>query len=648
MIQHSLYRLFISLVTITALVVGLASMAYLAAPVSADVGGCPIFPANNVWNARVDSLPVHANSGNYIASMGNAGLHPDFGSGDWDGGPIGIPYTTVMGDQPRVPIHYVEYGNESDPGPFPIPTDAPREWGSDHHVLVVNTDDCTLYELYHAAPNADGSWNAGSGATWDLNSNALRRVGWTSADAAGLSILAGLVRRDEVPAGEILHALRFTVNCTEDYIWPARHRAAHGSCAHPAPMGLRVRLKADVDISGFSQTNQVILTALKQYGMFVADNGSNWYLTGAPHPDWDNDDLHELQNNIHGYDFQVVDESGWIIDPNSGQVGGTPSATPYATVAAPSVTLSPTPSATPSSEPRPTSTRSSPKLGGCPVFSANSIFNTPIDTLPVDANSDAYIASIGAGTGLHPDFGSGKWDGSLIGIPFNLVASAQPLLPVTFQYADQSDRGPYPIPTNPKIEGGSDRHLLMVQRQKCKLYELFAARRTKNGKWRAGSGAIWELRSNTLRPATWTSADAAGLPVTALVVKYNEVAAGEIKHALRFTASETRREFIWPARHYASDITNEDVPPMGQRFRLKAVFDVSPYPPRVQVILNALKKYGMFLADNGSDWYISGAPDERWDNDELHVLGEIRGSDFEAVDESGLMVDPDSGEARLP
>jgi hypothetical protein len=285
--------------------------------------------------------------------------------------------------------------------------------------------------------------------------------------------------------------------------------------------------------------------------------------------------------------------------------------------------------------------------GGCALFPADSVFNTPIDTLPVDANSDAYIQSIGADTGLHPDFGACCWDDKPIGIPYNIVPKRQTLLPVKFLYADESDPGPYPIPTYPKIEGGSDRHLLIVQKRKCYLYELYAARKTKTGKWKAGSGAIWDLKSNALRPATWTSADAAGLPILPLLARYDEVEAGEIHHALRFTASRTRGEFIWPARHEASDITDANVPPMGQRFRLKASFDVSKFSEQTQVILNALKKYGMFLADNGSNWYISGAPNENWKNDKLvNELRQVKGSDFEAVDESSLMVDPDSGQVK--
>ena len=649
---HSFSRVWIALGVVCIILLP-SLFVFATRPVSANVGTCAVFPANNVWNMRVDSLPLHANSANYIASMGNNGLHSDFGSGTWNGGPIGIPFNTVTNAQAKVTIHYTEYGNESDAGPFPIPPNALREYGSDHHVLVVNTSDCMLYELYHASPNADGSWNAGSGAKWSLNSNALRTDTWTSADAAGLPILPGLVRYDEVAAGAINHALRFTLDCTNGYIWPARHQAPSGSCTHPAPMGLRVRLKASKDISSFSARNQVILTALKQYGMIVADNGSDWFVSGTPNENWDNADLHEMQNNIHGSDFEVVDESGWIVDPNSGQAGGTnPTNTPTRTA---SPTRTRTPTTTRTATPTPTAIAPSPTpdpnqppmLGGCALFPADSVFNTPIDTLPVDANSDAYINSIGADIGAHPYFGAGLWEGHPVGIPFNIVPKSQPLLPVKFFYVDQSDKGPYPIPSSPKIESNTDRHMLIVQKRKCYLYELYAARKTKTGAWKAGSGSIWDLRSNALRPAVWTSADAAGLPMLPLLVRYNEVAAGEIKHALRFTASATRGEFIWPARHESSDITDPNVPPMGQRFRLKASFDVSGFSPQTRVILNAMKKYGMFLADNGSSWSITGEPNAAWNNDALvNELLQVKGSDFEAVDESSLMVHPDSGQVK--
>jgi len=295
-------------------------------------------------------------------------------------------------------------------------------------------------------------------------------------------------------------------------------------------------------------------------------------------------------------------------------------------------------------------TASGPSIAGCPVFPANNVWNARVDLLPVDAHSAAYIASIGPGTGLHPDFGSGTWDGGPIGIPYAVVPGSQPPVNVSFDYDDESDPGPYPVPPDPPIEGGpqsdGDRHVLLVDSGHCILYELYAAYPQPDGSWHAGSGAVFDLRANALRPATWTSADAAGLPILPGLVRYDEVAAGTIRHALRFTVAHTRDEFVWPARHQASNSANAAYPPMGQRFRLKAGFDVSGFPKNVQVILVALKFYGMFVADNGSNWYISGAPDERWNNDELHVLNQVHGSDFEAVDESALMVNPDSAQVR--
>ncbi len=213
---------------------------------------------------------------------------------------------------------------------------------------------------------------------------------------------------------------------------------------------------------------------------------------------------------------------------------------------------------------------------------------------------------------------------------------------------DESDPGPYPIPTNAPVEAGSDHHVLIVDSGSCRLYELYAAQRQPDGHWDAGSGAIFPLSSNALRPAGWTSADAAGLPILPGLVRYEEVAAGEIAHALRFTAPQTRRAYVWPARHYASALTDPRYPPMGQRFRLKAGTDISGFSADVQVILRALKKYGMILADNGSAWYLSGAPDSRWDDEDLHTLQQLQGSDFEAVDESGKMVDSDSARTSIP
>ena len=293
-----------------------------------------------------------------------------------------------------------------------------------------------------------------------------------------------------------------------------------------------------------------------------------------------------------------------------------------------------------------------PQIAGCDIFPGDNVWNTPIDTLPVDAHSDAYVTTIGAGAHVHADFGSGEWAGGPIGIPYVGVPGTQPLVDVLFDYDDESDPGPYPIPPDAPIEGGpqsdGDRHVLVLDRDACVLYELYYAWPQPDSSWEAGSGAIFDLSSHALRPAGWTSADAAGLPLLPGLVRYDEVASGEIRHALRFTAPQTRRAYIWPARHYASSLTGPQYPPMGQRFRLKADFDLSGFSPEGQVILQALKTYGMFLADNGSAWFISGAPDERWDNDMLHELDQVHGTDFEAVDESLLMIDPDSGQANQP
>lgn len=299
---------------------------------------------------------------------------------------------------------------------------------------------------------------------------------------------------------------------------------------------------------------------------------------------------------------------------------------------------------------------SKPALSGCPVFPADNIWNTPVDTLPVDANSDAYIANIGASTRLHADFGAGDWppgSGAPIGIPFVVVPAGQPLVDITqFLYDDESDPGPYPIPPDAPIEGGpngdGDRHVLVMRETECKLYELYRAFPNGDDTWRGDSGAVFDLKSNLLRPDTWTSADAAGLPILPGLARYEEVAAGEINHALRFTVVQTRRAYVWPARHFASSSTDPNRPPLGQRFRLRADFVIDDsFSPQGQVILRALKKYGMILADNGSNWYLSGAPDENWDNDGLHDdFARISGSDFEAVDVSSLLIEPDSGQAH--
>jgi hypothetical protein len=270
-------------------------------------------------------------------------------------------------------------------------------------------------------------------------------------------------------------------------------------------------------------------------------------------------------------------------------------------------------------------TEQEPRIAGCPVFPASNPWNQRVDKLPVAAKSAELIRSIGLDDPVHADFGSGLWEGQPIGIPYNVVLGSEPKVHVRFEYAEESDRVPYPIPAHPKIEGGSDHHILIVDKTSCRLYELGGAPRAAAG-WTARGGAPRHLRSNAVRPATWTSADAAGLPILPGLARY-----GDLDHALRFTADRTRRAFVYPARHYASDATDPRLPPMGMRVRLKASFDTHSFPPQARAVLEVLKRYGMILADNGSNWYITGAPDPRWSNDDLHSLGQVHGSDFEVV-----------------
>ena len=286
---------------------------------------------------------------------------------------------------------------------------------------------------------------------------------------------------------------------------------------------------------------------------------------------------------------------------------------------------------------------SSPVRGApeCKLFPADNPWNQRVDAAPLHPRSDAIVRSIGVGDTVHADFGSGRYEGRPIGIPFTTVSKRQKRVRVSFDYADESDRGPYPIPRNAPIEGGrssdGDRHVIVVDRDRCKLYELYAAYPRGGGRtWRAGSGAIWSLKSNRVRPEGWTSADAAGLPILPGLARYEEVRRGRIDHALRFTVGESRRAFVYPARHFASDDDDPNLPAMGQRLRLKASFDVSRYPKQSRIVLRALQEYGMIVADNGSDWYLSGAPSSGWDNDDLHSLGGVKGRDFEVVDESAL------------
>jgi hypothetical protein len=280
-------------------------------------------------------------------------------------------------------------------------------------------------------------------------------------------------------------------------------------------------------------------------------------------------------------------------------------------------------------------------LAGCPVFPADNPWNQRVDNLPVHRNSDAIVRSIGTGEHLHAGFGSGLWEGAPIGIPYVTVPSRQKRVRVSFYYPEDSNRGPYPIPRRVPIEGGrnsdGDRHVIVVDRARCRLYELFDAHPIAGGaRWRAGSGAIFNLRSNRLRPRGLGSADAAGLPILPGLARWPEVKRGHIDHALRVTVNDTRRAFIYPARHFASSLTDPDLPAMGQRLRLKAGFDISGFPRQSRIVLTALKRYGMIVADNGSSWYVIGAPSRGWDNDDLHSVNGVPGSAFEVVDTSRL------------
>jgi len=270
--------------------------------------------------------------------------------------------------------------------------------------------------------------------------------------------------------------------------------------------------------------------------------------------------------------------------------------------------------------------------GGCEVFPPDNAWHENISKLAVSPLSNAYIASIGAGLDLHPDFGSNL----TYGIPYAVVGADQPKVPIHFTaYGAQSDKGPYPIPAGAPVEGGAnstgDRHVIVVQSGSCKLYELYSAYPDADGSWKAASGAVFNLRSNRLRPDGWTSADAAGLPIFAGLIRYAEIQRGYINHAIRFTAPSTQAGFIHPATHFASSSTNPDLPPMGLRLRLKASFDITRFPRVARIILQAMKTYGLILADNGSPWYFQGATDPRWNDNALDTLKSVPDSAFEVV-----------------
>jgi hypothetical protein len=349
-------------------------------------------------------------------------------------------------------------------------------------------------------------------------------------------------------------------------------------------------------------------------------------------------------------------EPRWLVPKHARTPSPRRTSTPLpSATATPLPTYTPTPSATPTTAPTATRTptppsatpTATPTVGSCSIFPPDNPWNTDISGYQVHPDSAAYINFIGSTKNLHPDFGT-FWDGAPIGFPYAVVPGAQPLVPVAFLYAGESDRGPYPIPDNPPIEGGADstgdRHILMLGLERCQLYELYWAWPPGSSgdpytdRWYAGSGAIFDLRSNALRPDGWTSADAAGLPIFPGLVRYDEVVErGVINHALRFTVRATQQGYIHPATHYASSSTDPTRPPMGLRLRMKSSYSCAGYSSEAQVVCAALKKYGMFVADNGSDWFVSGAHDPRWNDSHLDDLKRIPGSAFEVVDTGAIL-----------
>ena len=288
----------------------------------------------------------------------------------------------------------------------------------------------------------------------------------------------------------------------------------------------------------------------------------------------------------------------------------------------------------------------SPRPAGCTIFPADNVWHAQVANLPVHPNSANFIAHVGPNAALHPDFGAALYNGQEMGIPITVVPPNTPAVPVTFEVADESDRGPYLIPAGARVEGGDDHHVIAWDQGACKAYELYSATRAGGG-FHAYSGAVFDLRSNRMRPPGFTSADAAGLSILAGLVRYDEVAAGHVDHAIRFTVSSSYKNYLWPASHKASSNADPAAPPMGLRVRLKAGVDISKLPAQARVIAEAMKRYGMIVADNGSNWFFSGAPDKRWNDDQLNALKTLHGKDFEVVDESGLMVSATSYAVRV-
>jgi hypothetical protein len=582
-------------------------------------------PADNWWNLDVTNAPLDTASVAIIAAVKSydstgGRLQPDFTPS------YGIPYAVIDASTPLVPVTFSNAA-ESDRGApgapvgYPIPNEANtdphylEEAGiadSNRHLLLIDRDRRLAFELFNARYSGN-NWFASSGAVFKLDSNYRRPEGWTSADPSGLCITTGLVRYDEVYGLDpIRHALRCSIRQTNGHVWPASHTGAMDATA--SPLGMRFRLKPSFDISGYPAPLQKIFQAMKIYGLIVADRGGNMFVQGTMDPRWDNTVLNPAFHKLHVTDFDVV-ERGWD--------GSTTTPPPPESSVSPGLLSDMT-------------------ALGTLYAPADNWWNLRVDTAPLDPNSSVIIATIrsyeSTGGRMHPDFTPSY------GIPYAVVDGSTPLVPVTFGNTSESDRGApngptgYPIPAAAIMNaryiensGGldGDRHMILYDRDKRMAFELSYASYS-DGHWSAGYGAVFNLDSNYERPEGWTSTDAAGLCVLAGLVRYDEVSSSQpIRHAIRISIKRTNA-YVWPASHTgAKDV---GAPPLGMRLRLKQSKDISGYPAPIRKIFQAMKDYGVIVADRGGNMYVQGTMDSRWDNDVLNpAFHSFNASDFEVI-----------------
>ncbi len=596
-----------------------------------DLG--PLYvPRDNWWNLDVTNAPLDVSSSlialNIAAYEGTGGrLHPDFGS------IYGLPYTVVDGTTPLVPVTFA-YASESDagapnaPAGYPIPAAATTNVryleeeavaGSNRHLLIYDRSKRVAYELYDAQ-YANGKWTAGSGAVFLTSINYRRPDGWTSAEAAGMSITAGLLRYDEVYGSQpIRHAIRCTVRQINGYVFPASHKSSTDSGG--IPLGMRLRLKPSFDISRYPAPIEKIFQAMKTYGLIVADRGSNMFVQGTMDARWDNSVLNPAFHSLHVTDFDVI-QRGWT--------GGN---------------LTPPP---PPPPPPPPSGSVSPGLLadlsslGTLYAPSDNWWNIRVDSAPLDPNSGSIISTIrsyeSTAGRMHPDFTPSY------GIPYCVVDNSTPLVSVSLRNTSESDRGApgyptgYPIPATAKTDlryienSGStsgDQHLLIYNRDNRMVYEL-SYTTYSNGVWSAGYGAIFKTDSNYRRPEGWTSTDAAGLCVLAGLVRYDEVYGSDpIRHAIRVSIKRTNNH-VYPASHTGA--TDAGAPPLGMRLRLKSSVNISGYPAPIRKIFQAMKDYGLIVADRGGNMYVQGTMDSRWDSSMLNpAFHGLDAGDFEVI-----------------